>query len=32
VAASSQLLADIVAERAGSYEDLVWSVINREES
>jgi PAS domain S-box-containing protein len=32
VAASSQLLADSVAEQAGSYEDLVWSVINREES
>ena len=32
VAASSQLLAEIVAEQAGSYEDLIWSIINREES
>jgi PAS domain S-box-containing protein len=32
VAASSQLLADIIAEQGGSYEDLVWSIINREES
>jgi hypothetical protein len=32
VAASSQLLADVVAEQAGSYEDLIWSIINREES
>jgi PAS domain S-box-containing protein len=32
IAASSQLLADIVAEQAGSYEDLIWSVINREDS
>ena len=32
VAASSQLLAEIVAEQAGSsYEELVWSVINSEE-
>jgi PAS domain S-box-containing protein len=32
VGASSQLLAQIVAEQAGSYEDLIWSIINREES
>jgi PAS domain S-box-containing protein len=32
VAASSQLMADVAAEQGGSYEDLVWSVINREES
>jgi PAS domain S-box-containing protein len=32
VAASSALLAEIVAEQAESYDDLVWSVINREES
>jgi PAS domain S-box-containing protein len=31
VAASSQLLTEIAAAQAGSYEDLVWSVINREE-
>jgi PAS domain S-box-containing protein len=32
VAASSQLLADLVAEQGGSYDDLVWSIINGEES
>jgi PAS domain S-box-containing protein len=32
VAASSALMGEIVAEQAASYEDLVWSVINREES
>ena len=32
VAASSQLLTDILAEQGGSYDDLVWSIINREES
>jgi PAS domain S-box-containing protein len=32
VTASSHLLTEIVAEHGGSYEDLVWSVINREES
>lgn len=32
VAASSQLLAGLVAEQGGSYDDLVWSIINREES
>jgi PAS domain S-box-containing protein len=32
VAASSALMAELVAEQAGSYEDLIWSVINREES
>jgi len=32
VAASSQLLTEITAEQGGSYEDLVWAIINREES
>ena len=32
VAASSVLLGEIVAEQAASYDDLIWSVINREES
>ena len=31
VAASSRLLTEVVAEQAGSYDELVWSVINREE-
>ena len=31
VAAGTSLLDQLVAERAGSYEDLIWSVINREE-
>jgi PAS domain S-box-containing protein len=31
VAASSQLLTHLVAEQTGSYEELVWSVINSEE-
>jgi PAS domain S-box-containing protein len=31
VAASSRLLADLVAEQGGSYDEFVWSVINREE-
>lgn len=31
VAASSRLLADAVAEQAGSYDEFIWSVINREE-
>ena len=32
VEASSRLFTEMVAERAGSYEDLIWSIINREES
>jgi len=32
VEASSLLLADLIAERASSYEDFIWSVIGREES
>jgi PAS domain S-box-containing protein len=32
VAASSRLLTDILAEQGGSYDDLIWSIINREES
>jgi PAS domain S-box-containing protein len=32
VAASTRLMAELVAEQAGTYEDLVWSIINREES
>jgi PAS domain S-box-containing protein len=32
VTASSRLLAEIVAGQGGSYDDLVWSLINREES
>jgi hypothetical protein len=32
VAASSRLLTEIVAGQTGSYEDLIWSIINREES
>jgi PAS domain S-box-containing protein len=31
VAASSQLFTELVAERTPSYDDLIWSVINREE-
>ncbi len=31
VAASSRLLAEVVAEQGGSYDEFVWSVINREE-
>ncbi len=31
VAASSRLLAETVAEQGGSYDDFIWSVINREE-
>jgi PAS domain S-box-containing protein len=32
VAASSTLMAELVAEQAASYEDLIWSIITREES
>jgi hypothetical protein len=32
VEASSRLLTELAAERAGSYEDYIWSVISREES
>jgi PAS domain S-box-containing protein len=32
VEASSRLLTELVAEQAESYEDLIWSVINREEN
>lgn len=32
VAASSALMAEIVAGQAESYEDFIWSLINREES
>ncbi|MGY1660708.1 PAS domain-containing protein [Geodermatophilus sp. SYSU D00705] len=31
VAASSRLLDDLVAEQASSYDEFIWSVINREE-
>ena len=31
VAASSRLLTDLVAEQSTSYDELVWSIINREE-
>ena len=31
VAASAQLLERVIAERAASYEDFVWSIINEEE-
>jgi PAS domain S-box-containing protein len=31
VAASSRLLEQVIAERAGSYEDLIWSIMNEEE-
>ena len=31
VAASSRLLDELVAAQAGSYEEFIWSVINREE-
>ncbi len=31
VTASSRLLEQLVAEEAGSYEEFIWSVINREE-
>jgi hypothetical protein len=31
VAASSRLLTDLVARRAASYEEFIWSVINEEE-
>ena len=31
VAASSRLLTELVAEQATSYDELVWSIINREE-
>ncbi|MGY1706743.1 PAS domain-containing protein [Geodermatophilus sp. SYSU D00697] len=31
-AASSRLLGELVAARAGSYEEFIWSVISREES
>ncbi len=30
--ASSRLLAELVAAEGGTYEDFVWSIINREES
>jgi PAS domain S-box-containing protein len=32
VAASSELLATLVAEQAASYDELIWSIITREES
>jgi PAS domain S-box-containing protein len=32
VAASSPLLTELVAEQAASYDELVWSIINREET
>jgi PAS domain S-box-containing protein len=32
VAASSRLLDELVTTRAGSYEELIWSVISQEES
>ena len=32
VAVSSQLLTDLVAEQATSYDELIWAIINREES
>lgn len=32
VQASSRLLTELVADRADSYEDFIWSIINREES
>ncbi|GHE08685.1 PAS domain-containing protein [Klenkia taihuensis] len=32
VAASSELLTRLVAERAASYEDLIWSIIGAEEN
>lgn len=32
VEASSRLMAELIAARADSYEDLIWSIINREES
>jgi PAS domain S-box-containing protein len=32
VTASGALLTELLAEHGGSYEDLVWSIINREES
>jgi hypothetical protein len=31
VAASSRLLDELVAAQAGSYEEFIWSVANREE-
>ncbi|WP_206340152.1 PAS domain-containing protein [Blastococcus litoris] len=31
VAASSALLAEVLAEHGGSYDEFIWSVINREE-
>lgn len=31
VAASSRLLADLLVEHGGSYDEFVWSIINREE-
>ncbi|MGY1801769.1 PAS domain-containing protein [Blastococcus sp. SYSU D00922] len=31
VAASSALLADVLTEHGGSYDEFIWSVINREE-
>ena len=31
VTASSQLLDELVAAQAGSYEEFIWSVVNREE-
>lgn len=32
VTASSSLLTELVAEQAASYDELVWSIINREET
>lgn len=32
VQASSELLAQVIAEQAGSYDELIWSIINREET
>ena len=32
VEASSRLLTELIADRAASYEDFIWSIINREES
>lgn len=32
VAASSQLLSELITEQEGSYEEFVWSVIGREEN
>ena len=32
VAASSRLLDEVLAEQGQSYEEFVWSIVNREES